>query len=377
MKFIVFLCSSLFACLLFCKEATSQDVNTGFDSIVTISSRKLEKMETKIENLNADFEKASQKYLSRLVKRERKLEAILARKDSVMSFDLFGDFESKYKAVLAEKFRSNHASEIYNAPFDSLLNVMKFLNGGVSNNLKSPQLLKETIESLNVLEGNLAQAQDISKFLDNRRKLLEEQFHKFGLSNKLKKYRKDIAYYNAQANEYNEIIKNPDLLERKILEKVSGLPAFQSFFANNSQIASLFVLPGKNSVGEGGPEGKALQGIQNRSSVYAALNEKAGTPGVNPGSEIQGKIDEAQNQVQNLKNKLASLMEGSVSNGNPEMQNSPKINDQRSKSLGKRIIWGFNLQSQRARSFFPSRSDIGIFAGYKLTDNLNAGIGGS
>ncbi len=48
-----------------------------------------------------------------------------------------------------------------------------------------------------------------------------------------------------QINLYKAILEDPSKLERKALELVKKIPAFQDFFNGNSELASLFRLPDK------------------------------------------------------------------------------------------------------------------------------------
>jgi hypothetical protein len=54
-----------------------------------------------------------------------------------------------------------------------------------------------------------------------------------------------------------------------------------------------------------------------------------------------------------------------------------KPNDQKTKSFLQRLEYGTNIQTQKATSFFPVTSDIGLSVGYKLNDKSIIGIGGS
>jgi len=54
-----------------------------------------------------------------------------------------------------------------------------------------------------------------------------------------------------------------------------------------------------------------------------------------------------------------------------------KPNEQKTKPFLKRMEYGANIQSQKARSYFPVTSDIGISMGYKLNDKSIIGVGAS
>jgi hypothetical protein len=54
-----------------------------------------------------------------------------------------------------------------------------------------------------------------------------------------------------------------------------------------------------------------------------------------------------------------------------------KPNNQKTKSFLKRLELGGNIQSQKARYFFPVTSDLGFSIGYKINDRSVIGLGGS
>ena len=92
---------------------------------------------------------------------------------------------------------------------------------------------------------------------------------------------------------------------------------------------------------------------------------------------MQQNMQSAQGHMNQLKNKLQGLQNGSYGNGNAEMPKGFKPNTQKTKSFLKRLEWGFNFQSHRAKNYFPVTSDLGLSIGYKINDQAVAGIGGS
>jgi hypothetical protein len=91
-------------------------------------------------------------------------------------------------------------------------------------------------------------------------------------------------------------------------------------------------------------------------------------------SRLQQNIQGAQSQLTELRNALAKI--GAGSEADLEMPDF-KPNSQKTKSFLKRLEYGMNLQSQKARFYFPVTSDIGFSVGYKLNDNGMVGIGAS
>jgi len=162
------------------------------------------------------------------------------------------------------------------------------------------------------------------------------------------------------------------------METVMKLSQFKEFFANNSVLGSLFAIPGSNSSPFGGGQVEAsLAGLQTRASVNQSIIDRFGlAPNVT--EELRQNMQAAQGQLTELKNKISSFSSGSYSNASGDMDIPGfKPNNQKTKSFLKRLEYGANIQSQKARHFFPVTSDIGLSLGYKLNDRSSIGIGAS
>jgi hypothetical protein len=138
----------------------------------------------------------------------------------------------------------------------------------------------------------------------------------------------------------------------------------------NSMLASLFRLPDPDD-----PSYAAnLAGLQTRAQVNNLIQQQISSGGPNAMQQFQQNMQNAQSQLQQLKNKITQSGGGSSDDFMPE---GFKPNNQKTKSFFKRIEWGTNFQSQRASSLFPVTSDIGMSLGYKLNDKSVIGIGAS
>ena len=94
---------------------------------------------------------------------------------------------------------------------------------------------------------------------------------------------------------------------------------------------------------------------------------------------IQQNVQQAQGQLNELKNKLASLGTGSYGNssGEIDMPEGTRLNHQKVKSLKDRIEIGANIQSQKSNRFFPQTNDLGLSVSFKMSDKFSAGVGSS
>ncbi len=227
---------------------------------------------------------------------------------------------------------------------------------------------------MGAFKNQLQKAEDIKKFLKERKQFLKEQLSKFGFAKELKKLNKQVYYYAAQIKEYKEIFNDPKKIERKALELLSKTKLFKEFMKKNSMLASLFPMP------DGGLNGQTPQtgfaGIQTRAQVLSFIQNQSGMNAAAPdfASVIQKNIQSAQGIVDQFRNKLNSLgLGGGDDLDIPDF----KPNGQKTKSFKKRLEIGTNLQTQKSNYFFPATTDLGISVGYKLNDKSTVGIGSS
>jgi hypothetical protein len=221
------------------------------------------------------------------------------------------------------------------------------------------------------LQDKFQQAEEIKKFIRERRQQLKEQLEKLGLVKQLKRFNKQAYYYAAQLKEYKEILKDSKKRERKAIELLSKTKLFQDFMRKNSMLASLFRIPGDPN----DPAYMAsLAGLQTRVQVNNLIQQQIAAGGPNAQSQFQLNMQAVQSQLQQLKNKISQYGRGSSDDIMPE---GFKPNDQKTKSFFKRLEYGTNIQSQRATNFFPVTSDIGLSLGYKLNDKSVIGVGAS
>ena len=136
----------------------------------------------------------------------------------------------------------------------------------------------------------------------------------------------------------------------------------------NSMLASLFRFP----FDPNDPASVAvIDGLQTRVQVNNLIQQQIGTIGQ---TQFQQNIDDAQSQLQRLRQNIFRV--GNNSTGG-EMPEGFKPNGQHGKAFMKRLEYGINIQSRKAGNYFPRTSDLGLSIGYKLNDKSLIGIGAS
>lgn len=322
---------------------------------------------------NAQFsagalDKATQKYLRKLQKEEAKLQKQIAKKDSILAKQLFAGINERYAALTEVPPNLPTQQKAYISRLDSLTTLVKFLkaeNGGSDQ-------VSETLAKYEGLQKSLDQTENVRKFLNERKRILQESLEKLGMVRKLRGFSKNAYYYSQQLRDLKMAWANTDKLVNKVLEWISRSEKFKAFFQRNSQLASLFSLPGGGSSAT-----PSLQGLQTRASVQQALISRFGsTPQVQ--QQIQGNIQFAQAQLSRFGSNLSALRSGGLGNISAiDIPDGFKPNSQRTKTFFRRLEYGANIQSQKSNNLFPVTSDIGLSLGYKLNDKSVIGLGAS
>ena len=318
--------------------------------------------------LDEKLEKSIVKYLSKLQRQEKKLKERVSKKDSSLAKHLFEGIEEKYETIRQVPPHLSRYSQVYSGHLDSLTTAVKFLKGG---RLKSPELNK-ALSQFAELQSRLDQTEKIRNFLSERKRQLQENLGKLGMLQSLKGFQKQAYYYSAQVRAYSELWEDPSKLEQKLLEVLSQTEAFKDFFRNNSQLGSLFALPGGNAAAA------SLAGLQTRASVQQVIQDRFGSePEVQ--QIVQENLQAAQGQLAELKDKLSQYTSGAYGNssGDIDMPEGFKPNNQKTKTFLQRLEYGANIQSQKGTSYFPTTTDLGLSLGYKINDKSSIGIGAS
>ncbi|MBB1283387.1 hypothetical protein HRH25_03300 [Flavisolibacter sp. BT320] len=322
----------------------------------------------KARSIEEKLEVMMKKYLSKLQRQEQKIKAKILEKDSALAKQLFEGIEQQYETLKQTPRNLSKYNQVYSPHLDSLTTALNFLKGG---GLSSADLTK-SLSQFSALQERLDQSEKIRAFLSERKRLLQEALGRLGMIKNLKGLQKQAFYYSAQIRAYRELWEDPSKLEKKLLEVLSQTEAFKDFFRHNSQLASLFALPGGNTAAA------SLAGLQTRASVQQALQDRFGS-GPQVQQLVQENLQAAQGQLSELKNKLSQYSNSTYGNtaGDIEMPEGFTPNNQKAKSFLQRLEYGANIQSQKANSYFPTTSDLGISLGYKLNDRSAIGIGAS
>jgi hypothetical protein len=373
MKLIIAL--TIYCLLTFILPSYSQEAPaTVNDKTLSFPDKLLSKINSKAVGLNGALDKQTQRYLNRLAKQEGRLRKKISRKDVALAQRLFDGVDSSYTRLQKAPPVVSSSASVYSGRIDSVTTSLRFLKDkDIINKSVGGASVQQTLASYQQLQGRLDAAEQAKKYMQQRQELLKEHLQQLGMTKELQQFKKQVALYQSQVQEYKNMLEEPDKLQSKLLQLAQRVPAWKDFFAHNSVLGSLFALPGSMPAAANGP---VAPGLQTRAMVTQGLVDRFGSlSAVN--DMLQQNIPAAQNQLQQLKDKLSKYGNGSYGNGGGANADMPdyKVNPQRSKTFWRRLEWGFSLQSQKAYGVLPVTSDLGLSIGFKLSERATTGIG--
>ncbi len=376
----------LAACLAvgLCLAATvthAQTVDSAIDKATNFPSKLFNRISGQTSSMNQQLTRQTEKYLQKMARKETKLRAQLYKTDSAKAAALYPNDPQQQYATLIAKFRQD-SSRVFSSMGPEYLPHVDSLNGMLGFLSKNPSLLKggipeqaqvqAALAQVQQLQAKLQQADVIKQFIQSRKAQIQQYLSQYtqvpsGVSNTLQGYNKEAYYYAEQVREYRQMLNDPDKMMQTALGLLQKLPAFNSFMQRNSFLAGLFTVPS----GYDNPNGAI--GYQTRDQVMSMIQSQVSQGGSGGMSAIQNSLNTAQQDINNLHNKLSSLGGGS---GGMDMPNF-KPNDQRTKTFLKRLEYGTYFQTTPATTYYPSYSDLGLTLSYKLGHQNLIGLGAS
>ena len=331
-------------------------------------------VDKKISAFNDKLTKKSEKYLQKLAHKERTIQQKLQKLNPAITEKVFTNSNEKYSDLISSiKSKTANASKIvggqYNSYLDTLRTSLSFLKQftNISDKVKSP------LSSLEQLQSKIQQSEKIKEFIAVRKQKIKELLSKYthvpaGLKKQYDYYSNQVYYYSAQVKEYKDMVKDPEKVERKALNILNTLPAFQKFMKENSQLASLFGFPENSNNST-----QSLAGLQTRSSINELIQQRISSGGPNALQQVQQNMSQAHREMDKLKSAINKIGGGNSDTDIPDF----KPNTQKTKSFLKRLEYGTNVQFEKSNKFLPSIADIALSVGYKLNDKSIIGIGAS
>lgn len=231
-----------------CVSVYGQD-STVINKVTDLPASYYDNLTKKYDGLEGQLTSKTKKYLKKIEREESKMYKKLWKKDSVKAKALFGNVSGRYNnlenAATAKASALDKSFRVYSGKLDSMETAIHFLekNGIIKPGINSA--MNNTIGGIKSLKDKLNQADQIKKYLEERKKILTEELSKIGLLKNLGKFNKQLYYYKQQLQEYKNLLDNPSAATEKLIGVLSKVPAFRNFFNKHSIFASLFRMPSR------------------------------------------------------------------------------------------------------------------------------------
>ncbi|HEV2478843.1 MAG TPA: hypothetical protein VGS79_04240 [Puia sp.] len=362
-------------CPIFANCQTLLPDSAGSPSI-PLSSVTVSKLNSTYSSMNASVNTQAKSMLHDMEKKENRIRAILAKRDSTGAQQLYTSGLATYRNLESKLQSAENAPATtlrnYIPGIDSMQTAIRFLSGTA---LPAGQLaqLQALGTRLTQLQGSLQNAGEVQDFVTTRMTQLQAQLSQYNLASRLASMNTTVFNYQQQLAQYKSILNNRQKQEQIILSTIRQLPAFQTFWQKNSMLAQLFPPPANAGTLLSGA------GLQTGAQVGRLIQQKLGTAlddsGSNAAQYLQEQAGDAQPQMDQLSSKLDKL---NIAGGSSNMilpDNVP--NSQHGKTFFKRLELGFNLQNTASTPLLPAISTLGLNLGYRLSDKATVGIGAS
>jgi hypothetical protein len=388
---------------LLCLSVTmthAQSVDSATDKLTHFPMRVFGSIQSRAASLNQRLQRQTQKYLQKLQQQEARLEKKLYALDSGAAKTLFANSSQQYGQLL-QKLQSDTGSSHqkltgeYQPVADSLHGALAFLQknpqvlsqgGSINSALPgqattslSPAMqakIQASMSQLQALQARMQDAGQIKAYMQLRKQLIGQYIAQHAnlqgvLGKPYASMQQNMYYFSAQVTQYKNELNSPDQLEQKALAMLSRLPAFSGFMKTNSQLSSIFTLPGSAS------SPQVLAGLQTRTQISATVKSQvtAAASGSNSnnnsGSAASSPVESAQTQLAGYKSKLSQLGGGSSDIDAPNF----RPNDQKTRSILSRFQYGVDFQTTQSTYYFPAMTTLGLNLSYRLGHGNDVGIG--
>lgn len=350
-------------------------LKTSPTAALAISQKFIRQTETKVAKYAHRITNKTEKTLAKLARWEGKIKALLEKASPETAQKLFANPKMTFQGVLDQYQKGQQIANGYGRQYDEyrdrLGNTMGYLS---VQNTKA----KEAGKQLQQLDSLVENTEALQRFIKERKKqLIEQSIQYIGKSKYLQKMDKESYYYIETLRNYKELFQDEKKAEELAIKLLHKIPGFEDFLQRNSAVAGLF---GFNT-NVGGNATPNLAGLQTRASVTALIQDRLGT-GPNAQQAITQNVQNAQTQLDQLKDRANGLISGDTYRGGDGELPSFKPNNTKTKTFLQRIEYTANVGFGKINPLASggntnATADIALGVGYKLNDKSTMGLGAS
>lgn len=317
-----------------------------------------------VNELNSRLRIQGQKYLDKVTRKEKILLNKIGNIDSVTAINLRSQINRNIHGAGFQNIQT------YIPGLDSLETSIQFLldlQNGKELAKSDLHTIQTAIYSIQDLKNQLGKADQVTSWINHRKSIINSVINNKRFTKQIKSYNKKVFYYKQLITELKNDANDPRKAGRKLLNILSHQKEFKKYFQKNSQLASLFRMPGEST------ELKGISHLQTQYQLKSLLSEKINSGGPAATDFFQQKIADAKQQMQNWKTKVSHFSGNSSDLEMPDF----KPNSQKTKPFLRRIELGTSIQNTGQNTFLPVTTDIAFLVGFKLNDKSIVGIGTS
>jgi hypothetical protein len=362
------------------------------DTVLSVPNKYYKAVTGKAEKYAKRITNKTEKTLRKLARWEGKVKALLEKVSPETAQRLFGNTQLTFAGMLEQYQKgqvfANGYGKTYDAYRDRLKGTMGYLalpcltagrpldltpNPLSQGEGKAENLAKDAYRQLQQLDSLVDNTEALQQFIRERKKqLIEQSIQYIGKSKYLQRMNKESYYFFETLRNYRSLFEDEKKAEELAVKLLRKIPGFEDFLQRNSAVAGLF---GFNT-NVGSNAAPNLAGLQTRASVTALIQNQLSAGGTGAQQAFAQNVQQAQAQLNQLKDKLA---QGGNSDG--ELPNF-KPNNTKTKTFLQRIEYtanvGFGKISPLASGGNTNATaDIALGIGYKLNDKSTVGVGAS
>ncbi len=355
------------------EQKPSKSVDSLITKVLSFPDRLFKKIDGRINHFDRQITRSTDKSLSRIIKQEERLKALMAKGDSAATHNLFTrgiDSLKHFQKVItskANKLSSPSSLKGEYFPYlDTLKTSLSFLNETKALSFSSPGTpaqLTDALARVKGVEAKLQYSEKIKSYLRERQQILRQQLEHLSGYDKMKqemgKISKEMYYYNQQLTSYKEMLSDPASIEQAATKLLLKVPAFNKYMEENGILAAMFTPK----------EATNLSRLQTRETVDKLMKDQMGLLGPDANKIIEEKMSEARDEMDKLKQEASGEGDANIPGFKP--------NGQKTKSLWQRLEIGTDCKFDKRNNLLPSTGDFGLSISYKLMKKGVIGIGGS